>query len=73
VSARSRGTEGSGKAAKGAAKALKCPICRKPRSEAFKPFFPLREELEKPFRNRVFFWPRKGGKEGVVDAKNERP
>jgi len=38
VSARSRGTEGSGKAAKGAAKALKCPICGKPRSEAFKPF-----------------------------------
>jgi uncharacterized protein len=38
VSARSRGTQGSGKAGKGSAKALKCPICGKPRSEAFKPF-----------------------------------
>jgi hypothetical protein len=38
VSARSRGTQGSGKAAKGSAKALKCPICGKPRSAAFRPF-----------------------------------
>ena len=38
MSAHSRGAEGSGKAAKRSAKALKCPICGKPRSEAFKPF-----------------------------------
>jgi len=38
VSARSRGAQGSGKAAKATAKALKCPICGKTRSEAFRPF-----------------------------------
>jgi Cu(I)/Ag(I) efflux system membrane protein CusA/SilA len=40
--------------------------------QALQPFFPLREELEQPFRDRVFFWPRKGGKEGdlVADEMN---
>ena len=34
MSARSRGAEGSGKTGK----QLKCPICGKPRSEAYRPF-----------------------------------
>ena len=38
MSARSRGTQGSGKTGKGSAKQLKCPICGKPRSEAYRPF-----------------------------------
>jgi endogenous inhibitor of DNA gyrase (YacG/DUF329 family) len=38
VSARSRGAQGSGKTARTSAKAPKCPICGKPRSEEFRPF-----------------------------------
>ena len=38
MSAPSRGTQGSGKTGKGLAKQLKCPICGKPRSEAYRPF-----------------------------------
>ena len=35
---------------------------------ALEPFGKLREELEKPFRGRVFFWPRQGGPKGdLVD------
>jgi Cu(I)/Ag(I) efflux system membrane protein CusA/SilA len=35
---------------------------------AFKPFVPLRQELEKPFAERVFLWPRQGGPKGdLVD------
>src|SRR5205085_11964092 len=39
---------------------------------AFEPFVPLREQLEGPFRDRVFLWPRKGGKDGdlVADEMN---
>ena len=38
MSARSRGGERSGKTARAPAKPLKCPICGKPRSEAYRPF-----------------------------------
>ena len=38
MSARSREPKGSGKSAKAPAKRLKCPICGKPQSEAFRPF-----------------------------------
>jgi Cu(I)/Ag(I) efflux system membrane protein CusA/SilA len=31
---------------------------------ALEPFGKLREELEKPFRDRVYFWPRTGGPKG---------
>ncbi|MBO0697708.1 MAG: efflux RND transporter permease subunit, partial [Zavarzinella sp.] len=40
---------------------------------AFAPFHPLREELEKPFRDRVFLWPRTGGPKGdLVDDEMGR-
>ena len=39
-----------------------------PTKQAFEPFAPLREELERPFKDRVFLWPRKGGKEGDLVA-----
>jgi Cu/Ag efflux pump CusA len=43
------------------------------KSEALAPFFPLREELEKSFSNRVFFWPRQTGPKGdLVDDEMGR-
>ncbi len=40
---------------------------------AFQPFQSLREELEKPFRDDVFFWPRKTGPKGdLVDDEMGR-
>ena len=40
---------------------------------ALKPFHALREELEKPFRERVFLWPRKTGPKGdLVDDEMGR-
>ena len=40
---------------------------------AFQPFGDLREELEKPFRDHVFFWPRKTGPKGdLVDDEMGR-
>jgi hypothetical protein len=38
VSARARHAPHEGKGAKGSAKRAKCPICGKPRVEAFRPF-----------------------------------
>ncbi len=38
MSARSRLAQGSGKTARASAKAPKCPICGKKRSEEFRPF-----------------------------------
>jgi Cu(I)/Ag(I) efflux system membrane protein CusA/SilA len=40
---------------------------------AFAPFQPVREELEKPFRDRVLLWPRTGGPKGdLVDDEMGR-
>lgn len=40
---------------------------------ALEPFGKLREELEEPFRRRVFFWPRQGGPKGdLVDDEMGR-
>jgi Cu(I)/Ag(I) efflux system membrane protein CusA/SilA len=41
---------------------------------AFKPFYRLREELEKPFRDDVFLWPRQSGRNGdlVGDEMDKR-
>jgi copper/silver efflux system protein len=40
---------------------------------ALAPLHPVREELEKPFRDRVFLWPRKGGPKGdLVDDEMGR-
>jgi Cu(I)/Ag(I) efflux system membrane protein CusA/SilA len=39
----------------------------------FGPFVELRQELEKPFRERVFFWPRRSGPKGdLVDDEMSR-
>jgi Cu(I)/Ag(I) efflux system membrane protein CusA/SilA len=40
---------------------------------AFKPFYALREELEKPFKDEVFLWPRQTGPKGdLVDDEMGR-
>jgi Cu(I)/Ag(I) efflux system membrane protein CusA/SilA len=42
-------------------------------SAALAAFAPLREELEKPFRDRVFLWPRTGGPKGdLIDDEMGR-
>lgn len=48
--------------------AVKAQVGKAYDAQAFQPFFPLREELEKPFKDRVFLWPRKGGKTGDLVA-----
>ena len=51
-----------------AAEALKVRLGKSYDRSAFEPFAALRAELEKPFRDRVFFWPRQGGPKGdLVD------
>ncbi len=40
---------------------------------AFKPFYAIREDLEKPFQKSVFFWPRQTGPKGdLVDDEMRR-
>src|SRR5262249_11807248 len=42
-------------------------------NDAFAPFVPLRENLEKPFKSRVFFWQRQSGPKGdLVDDEMGR-
>ncbi len=51
-----------------AAETLKVRLGKPHDAAALEPFGKLREELEKPFRDRVFFWPRTGGPKGdLVD------
>lgn len=55
-----------------AAETVKARLGKPHDPKAMEPFAPVREALEKPFRDRVFLWPRKGGKEGdlVADEMN---
>jgi Cu(I)/Ag(I) efflux system membrane protein CusA/SilA len=44
-----------------------------PDSDAMQPFMVLKEQLQKPFANRVFFWPRRNGPKGdLVDDEMGR-
>lgn len=64
VEAASRGAE----ARRFADAATSVQLGRPNDTAAVEPFGPLREELEKPFRNRAYFWPRTGGPKGdLVD------
>jgi Cu(I)/Ag(I) efflux system membrane protein CusA/SilA len=48
--------------------ALKAQLGKDADLQAFQPFIPLREELQKPFAERVFLWPRQSGPKGdLVD------
>jgi Cu(I)/Ag(I) efflux system membrane protein CusA/SilA len=60
-------------AARFAEQATKAQLGQGFNADAFKPFYELREELEKPFRRSVFFWPRKTGPKGdLVDDEMGR-
>jgi Cu(I)/Ag(I) efflux system membrane protein CusA/SilA len=52
--------------------ALRMQLGKPADPEALKPFAALRGELEGPFRDRTFLWPRQGGKDGdlVADEMN---
>jgi Cu(I)/Ag(I) efflux system membrane protein CusA/SilA len=55
------------------AEAANAQLDKKVDQAAFKPFQTLREELEKPFRQSVFLWPRKTGPKGdLVDDEMGR-
>lgn len=52
---------------------LKAQLGKPYEQVAFQPFHALREELEEPFRNDVFLWPRKTGPKGdLVDDEMGR-
>jgi Cu(I)/Ag(I) efflux system membrane protein CusA/SilA len=56
-----------------AAEALNAELGKPYEDAAFQPFHKLREELEKPFREHVFLWPRKTGPKGdLVDDEMGR-
>ncbi|MFO0899067.1 MAG: efflux RND transporter permease subunit [Pirellulales bacterium] len=53
--------------------AVQAQLGRAVDSETVKPFVALREEMEKPFKESVFFWPRKTGPKGdLVDDEMGR-
>ncbi len=55
-----------------AREAVRVQLGKQTDANAFHPFLAIQEELLKPFRDRVFLWPRKGGKTGdlVADEMN---
>jgi len=56
-----------------AEQALQAQIGKPYDVDAFKPFYAIRENLEKPFRDDVFLWPRKTGPKGdLVDDEMSR-
>lgn len=50
------------------AEAIKSQLSQNYDRQAFETFFPLREALDGPFKDKVFLWPRKGGKTGDLVA-----
>lgn len=56
-----------------AAQAVQAQLGKPFDQAAFEPFYALREELEAPFKEEVFFWPRKTGPKGdLVDDEMGR-
>jgi Cu(I)/Ag(I) efflux system membrane protein CusA/SilA len=59
--------------AKGTATRKRAKLTDDPEREVFKPFGEIRREVEGPFRERVFFWPRQGGPKGdLIDDEMGR-
>ena len=53
--------------------ALEAQLGRTPKQEPLKPFVAIREDLEKQFRDKAFFWPRQTGPKGdLVDDEMGR-
>jgi Cu(I)/Ag(I) efflux system membrane protein CusA/SilA len=53
--------------------AVKGQLGKEPNPKSLEPFIPLREELEKPFKDKVFFWQRQTGPKGdLVDDEMGR-
>ncbi|MBI2804488.1 MAG: efflux RND transporter permease subunit [Planctomycetes bacterium] len=58
---------------KGTAAPARAKLADDPDREVFKPFAEIREKLEKPFKDRVFFWPRQSGPKGdLIDDEMGR-
>jgi Cu(I)/Ag(I) efflux system membrane protein CusA/SilA len=56
-----------------AEEAVKAQLGKDGDRQAFQPFVPLREELQKPFADQVFLWPRQSGPKGdLVDDEMGR-
>src|SRR5205823_5388773 len=56
-----------------AEEAVKAQLGKEHDRHAFEPFFPLTDELKKPFADRVFLWPRQSGPKGdLVDDEMGR-
>jgi Cu(I)/Ag(I) efflux system membrane protein CusA/SilA len=56
-----------------AEESLKAQLGKRPDPHAFEPFLPLKEELQKPFADRVFLWQRQSGPKGdLVDDEMGR-
>jgi Cu(I)/Ag(I) efflux system membrane protein CusA/SilA len=57
-----------------ATEAVKAELAEPSQEAAFEPFHAVREELEKPFRDRVLLWPRQSGQMGdlIRDEMGER-
>jgi Cu/Ag efflux pump CusA len=56
-----------------AAQAIQAQLEKPFEQSAFEPFYTVREDLEKPFRDAVFLWPRKTGPKGdLVDDEMGR-
>ncbi len=62
------GASGGTDAERFTAEAVKAQLGKDHDRKALEAFVPLREELERPFKERVFFWPRQSGPKGdLVD------
>src|SRR5262249_50222966 len=58
---------------KGTVEPARARLDTDPAREAFQPFHALRQDLEKPFRDRVFLWQRQSGPRGdLVDDEMRR-
>ncbi|MDB5342375.1 MAG: cusA 1, partial [Schlesneria sp.] len=56
-----------------AAASLQSQLGQPPDADAMQPFMVLKEQLQKPFADRVFFWPRRNGPKGdLVDDEMGR-
>lgn len=55
------------------AASLQSQLGQTPAADAMQPFMAFKEQLQKPFANRVFFWPRRNGPKGdLVDDEMGR-
>src|SRR6266567_3904094 len=68
------GAQRASETEKFAAEAVSAQLGEPAHKASFEPFHAIREELEKPFRDRALFWPRQSGPKGdlMTDEMRER-